>query len=120
MSTPQPDPASEQSQPERSPEPALERAEVTVRRAPKFGAFLVVGALIGFLATLIVTSLYPADPTVGFSALLGYFSLFGVTFGVVAGAIIGIVLDRRSQRRARVVEAERQRVDAAPTGGELE
>ena len=97
------------------PDPAADIANVSVRRAPKLGAFMVVGGLVGFLATLVVTSLYPADPNVGFAALLGYFSLFGVTIGVLVGAIIAVVLYRRSQRRARVVAAERQRVDAAPS-----
>jgi hypothetical protein len=100
--------------------PATDRATVTVRRAPKIPAFMVVGGLIGFLVTLVATSLFPADPLVGYAALLGYFSLYGVTAGVLLGAIIGIVLDRRSQRRARTVEAERQVVDAAPLEGELE
>lgn len=102
------------------PDPAPDVTQVSVRRAPKVGAFTVVGGLIGFLATLVVTSLYPADPNVGFAALLGYFSLFGVTIGVLLGALIAIVLDRRSQRRARIVAAEHQRVDAAPTEGTLE
>lgn len=91
-----------------------------MRRAPKIPAFMVVGGLIGFLATLIATSLYPADPLVGIGALVGYFSLYGVTAGVVLGALTGIILDRRSQRRARVVQAEREEVDAAPIEGELE
>ena len=75
---------------------------------------MVVGGLVGFLATLVVTSLFPADPLVGYAALLGYFSLYGITAGVLLGAVIGIVLDRRSRRRARTVAAERQVVDAAP------
>lgn len=110
---------------ERMTEPTTERATVQVRRAPKIPAFMVVGGLVGFLGTLVATSLFPADPQVGFAALLGYFSLYGVTAGVLVGAIIGIVLDRRSQKRVRTLEAERQVVDAAPAGsiapeGELE
>ncbi len=113
------------TEPSGSPEPTTERATVQVRRAPKIPAFMVVGGLVGFLGTLVATSLFPADPQVGFAALLGYFSLYGVTAGVLVGAIIGIVLDRRSQKRVRTLEAERQVVDAAPAGsvapeGELE
>lgn len=100
--------------------PASDRTTVTVRRAPKIPAFMVVGGLIGFLATLVATTLFPADPLVGYAALLGYFSLYGVTAGVLLGAIIGVVLDRRSQRQARTVAAERQVVDAAPVEGERE
>lgn len=108
------------TEPSGIPEPTTERATVQVRRAPKIPAFMVVGGLVGFLATLVATSLFPADPLVGFAALLGYFSLYGVTAGVLVGAVIGIVLDRRSQKRVRSVQAERQVVDAAPVEGELE
>lgn len=82
-----------------------ERSTVTIRRAPKFSVFVVVGALIGFLATLVLTALFPTDPDVGFAASLGYFSLYGVSFGVVIGAALALVLDRRASRRATEVIA---------------
>lgn len=119
VSTP-PEPTAEPPAQPTAAQPTTERATVQVRRAPKLSAFIVVGGLTGFLATLVATSLFPADPTVGFAALLGYFSIFGVTAGVLVGAIIGIVLDRRSQKSVRTVAAERQVVDAAPLEGELE
>ncbi len=97
-------------------EPTSDRMTVQVRRAPKLSAFMAVGALMGFLVVLIITPLFPVDPLVGLPALIGYFSIFGITLGVLIGALIGIVLDRRSQKRVRTVEAERQVVDAAPDG----
>ncbi|MFT4029554.1 MAG: hypothetical protein QM675_06730 [Protaetiibacter sp.] len=81
---------------------------VTIRRAPKLGVFLVVGALLGALVTLVLTSLFPADPEVGFAASYAYFLVYGIPVGVVLGAVIGLLLDRRSARRAREVDAERQ------------
>ena len=95
-------------------EPTPDRTTVQVRRAPKIPAFMTVGGLIGFLVVLVITPLFPVDPLVGLPALIGYFSIFGVTGGVLIGAIIGIALDRRSQKRVRTVEAERQTVEAAP------
>ncbi len=89
-----------------------ERTTVTIRRAPKFSVFVVVGALIGFLITLVLTSLYPADPEVGFAASLGYFLLFGVPLGGVLGAVIAIVLDFRASRRAATVIAGKLAVRA--------
>ena len=77
---------------------------------------MTVGGLLGFLVVLIVTPLFPVDPLVGLPALIGYFSIFGITVGVLIGAVVGIVLDRRSQKNVRTVEAERQVVDAAPEG----
>lgn len=100
--------------------PAPERATVQVRRAPKIPAFMVVGGLLGLFVTLIITPLFPVDPLVGLPALVGYFSLYGITAGVLLGAIVGIVLDRQSQKRARTLDAEREVVESAPLEGELE
>jgi F0F1-type ATP synthase assembly protein I len=86
-------------------------AEVRLRRAPRLPVFLLAGAIVGAIVTLIVTSLSDADPKVGFAASYGYFCLYGVPAGVVLGAVIGLVLDRRSVRRARTVTAELERVE---------
>ena len=85
-------------------EPTTDR--VTVRRAPKIPAFMFVGAVVGVLVTLILTSLFPADPAIGFGTLFAYFALYGVTAGVVLGAVVGIILDRVSARRAKTVTVE--------------
>ncbi len=85
--------------------------EATVRRAPKLGAFLFVGAALGALVTLILTSLFPADPSVGFAASYAYFLIYGIPAGLVVAGAIGLLLDRRSRRRARTVTVEHQRVD---------
>lgn len=107
-------PALQQAQPQAQPE------QVTVRRAPKIPAFIAVGAVLGFFATLIVTGLFPADENVGFATLVAYFSIYGITIGVLIGAILGVILDRRSRKRARTLQAERETVDPAPVEGELE
>lgn len=82
---------------------------VTVRRAPRIPVFIFVGAALGAIVTLILTSLYPVDPAVGFGALFGYFALYGVTAGVLLGAVVGIIIDRVSQRRAKTVTVEVER-----------
>jgi hypothetical protein len=89
------------------------RTEVSIRRAPKLSTFLAVGVLVGFLAALILTSLFPADPKVGYAATLGFFSLFGVAIGAALGAVVALVLDRRASRRARTVVAGKLDVHAA-------
>jgi hypothetical protein len=104
-----------------APEPG-ERHQLSVRRAPKISAFMVVGGFLGFVATLIATVSVPTDPTsqVGLGTLVAYFSLYGITAGVVVGAVLGIVLDRVSRKRARTMEAVHEVVDPAPIEGELE
>ncbi|WP_349899852.1 hypothetical protein [Parafrigoribacterium soli] len=87
--------------------------QVTIRRAPKIPVFLVLGALVGLLGTLIVTALQPADPAIGFAALFGYFCVYGVPFGVVIGGVIAVLFDRASTRRAKTLPAERTTVENA-------
>uniref|UniRef100_A0A942Y9J5 Potassium transporter Trk n=1 Tax=Neobacillus citreus TaxID=2833578 RepID=A0A942Y9J5_9BACI len=102
--------------------------EVTIRRAPKFGVFIVGGALLGFLATLVVVSLTmnldrgDQQETQSFGSLVGYFSLWGVTIGAAVGAVVAVVLDRVFQRRAARLTAERVEVEmpADTVEGELE
>ncbi|MBB5633226.1 uncharacterized protein YqgC (DUF456 family) [Cryobacterium mesophilum] len=82
-----------------------ERTTVTIRRAPKFSVFVVVGALVGIIAALVLASIYPADPAVGFGATFGLLSLFGIAFGGLIGAAVAILFDRRASRRATQVIA---------------
>jgi hypothetical protein len=97
--------------------------EVTVRRAPKMFAFLLMGGALGVLVSLILTSLFPFDPGTSPASTYGYFSLWGLTFGAAVGAVVAIVVDRVSLRRAKTLRAERRRVDAPEppaVEGELE
>jgi hypothetical protein len=86
-------------------------AEVSIRRAPKIPVFLVLGAVLGALATLILTALEPADPAIGFPVLFGYFCIFGVPFGAVVGGVVAVLLDRRASKHARRLTAEHFTVD---------
>ena len=92
---------------------------VTVRRAPKFGRFIILGAALGAIVTFILTNLFPVDPNVGFFALFAYFALFGITGGALIGAVVAIVLDKTMSRRATQVEAEHTIVEEGTIDGEL-
>lgn len=87
--------------------------QATVRRAPKIPAFMIVGGGLGAIATFILTALFPADPAIGFGATFGYFALFGIPAGVVLGAVLALILDRISTRRAMTVDVAVERVDEA-------
>ena len=88
----------------------MSESEVSIRRAPRIGVFLVIGALLGALVTLILTSLFEPDPNVGFAASYAYFCLYGIPAGVALGAAIALVLDAISKRRARTVTVARDEV----------
>jgi ABC-type Co2+ transport system permease subunit len=81
----------------------VSESEVTIRRAPRIGVFLAFGAMLGALVTLILTSLFEPDPKVGFLATFAYFCLYGIPAGVALGAIVALVIDLVSTRRARTV-----------------
>ena len=88
----------------------MSSSEVSIRRAPKIAVFLILGAAVGLLVTLILTSLFPSDPAVGFVASFAYFCLYGIPAGVVLGALVALVLDAIATRRARTVTAERDEI----------
>ena len=91
----------------------MSESEVSIRRAPKVGVFLVLGAALGALVTLILTSQFRADPSVGFLASYAYFCLFGIPAGVLLGGLVALVLDVVSTRRARTVTVARDEASDA-------
>ncbi|WP_394768491.1 hypothetical protein [Lacisediminihabitans sp.] len=90
-------------------------AEVRIRRAPRYPIFLILGGGLGAVVTFVLTALFPVDPAVGFGALFGYFAIYGVSAGVLVGALVAIVLDRASSRRAKSVVVEHTTVDPVPS-----
>lgn len=89
-----------------------------VRRAPRYGAFLVLGALVGVLVALILTFAYdgtssPSDLTnVVFSEgqVFGFLALILGSIGALGGGIVALVLDRTLRRRTRSVVVDHETV----------
>jgi hypothetical protein len=90
----------------RKSDPKPTETSVSIRRAPRFARFLILGGALGAIGTLITTLQFKADPDVGYPALLGYFALYGIPAGVVLGAVVALILDRISIRRAGKASAE--------------
>src|SRR5690606_6998810 len=65
----------------------------TVRRAPKWSAFIVVGMLLGLVVTIAVTTAFPADPMVGMTTTVLVVGIFGVAGGAALGAIAALIAD---------------------------
>lgn len=105
-------------------EPALTRSvesgSVRIRRAPKYGPFLIIGGGIAAIVTFILTMSFPVDPAVGVGPLFGYFSLFGIPAGVAVGALVALVFDRVSIRRARAATVEHETIEPEAYEGTLE
>ena len=108
--TDQPDPTG-QPDPE-EPQGTTDVTQVRIRRAPKIAVFIILGAGLGAVIAFVLTALFPVDPDVGFGPL------FGIPAGAVVGAVIAIVLDRVSTRRAKTITAEHTTVEPLPIEGE--
>ncbi|MEG9249350.1 hypothetical protein V6S67_14780 [Arthrobacter sp. Soc17.1.1.1] len=100
-----------QGQPQRPAEPAYR--EVTIRRAPKFVPFMLLGAFLGFLAALVVAYTGPEDPTLTRESILGFFTVAFALPGLLLAALLVLVVDRRSVKRAERARAERTYDDDA-------
>ena len=84
---------------------------VTVRRAPRYGRFITLGALVGAVVALILTFAFsgqPVDPQLepGFDKgqVFGFLLLLCATIGAMLGAVVALLIDRASAKRARSVE----------------
>ncbi|KNH15929.1 hypothetical protein ACU18_15505 [Arthrobacter sp. ZBG10] len=90
-------------------QPPAERREVTVRRAPKYVPFLILGALVGAGAAAVVAYGLPGDQSFDPGAVFGFFMVMFGAGGAILGAVLALVLDRRSVKRQ-----QRATVEAVP------
>lgn len=87
--------ATRRSRPPEEPAPQA----VTIRRAPKYGAFILLGALLGVAAAVLLTFLFPENERYSRSQVLGYLLVFGAAAGIGLGGITAWVVDRLLSRR---------------------
>ncbi|BDI24065.1 hypothetical protein [Herbiconiux sp. L3-i23] len=91
--------------------PPPERHEtVRVRRSPRIWNFVLAGVIVGAVVALILTFAFPIEGEFTAPQIFGFLFLFiGVVFGAL-GAVVALVVDRRSRRRAREIEVDRETV----------
>ena len=65
-------------------------------RPPRFGAFLLTGGLAGLLLGVFLGVFGPEDPRYETSAAAGFLGVLCAALGVLAGALVAVLLDRRS------------------------
>ncbi|MHB1235093.1 MAG: hypothetical protein ACYCZK_05405 [Microbacteriaceae bacterium] len=90
--------------------------EVLIRRAPRYPAFMGAGALLGIVATLLLTLAFPANGTVTAVQLFGYFLLYGLPAGALLGAVVALLVDRRTSGSPRTATAGKLSVQARQGG----
>ncbi|WP_066289409.1 hypothetical protein [Arthrobacter sp. B6] len=88
-------------------ETPAERREVTVRRAPKYVPFLILGGLVGVVVAALVAYGLPGDETFDRGSVFGFFMVMFGAGGALLGAVAALLLDRRSVKRQQraIVEA---------------
>lgn len=77
---------------------------VRVRRAPRFGVFLVLGGLAGVLASLIVVTAGGGAPQYTVFTSFTYFAAIFIVGGIFLGAVVALVTEWSLRRRARNVK----------------
>jgi hypothetical protein len=83
-----------------------QRRQVRVRRAPKVGVFLLIGAVLGALVAVVAVNVTPPDATVPKIQAIGFLVLLLAPIGALVVGVFALVLDRVAERRARTVEVE--------------
>ncbi len=84
-----------------------ETSTVTVRRAPRYYRFMMVGLGVGLVITVVLVLSFPTQSDYSALQVIGFVGLFIVAICVGLGALVAIALDRASRKRARTVEAQR-------------
>ena len=80
--------------------------QVTVRRSPKFLAFMLAGIIVGIVAALILTFAFPNDSEFTQTQIFGFMLLITGTLGGTLGLIFALVADRYYSRHVTQATAE--------------
>jgi hypothetical protein len=103
-----------------------QRRQVRVRRSPKIGVFLLVGAVVGALIAVVAGNVTPPDATIPAPQAIGFLVLLLAPVGAAVSGAIALLIDRSAERRSKIVDAERttpatravdQRAEVAEDGG---
>lgn len=93
--------APDRDEPPADPTPEeLERVAVpgAVRRAPRYRAFVLAGALVGLLVAAVVVLVGPAGGELGRGPVLVFVGLTLALVGGLGGALVAALLDRATRR----------------------
>lgn len=98
------------------PQETHETSLATMRRVPRYGVFMGLGAIVGIIAALVLTFTGSFEPTPGgavtYSAgqVFGFTLLYVVPIGIGLGAVVAMLLERATRRRDHVVRVDRERI----------
>ncbi|MGF3057518.1 potassium transporter Trk [Microbacterium sp. YY-01] len=93
-----------------------ETATARVRRVPRYGVLMGIGAVVGLIAAGVITLLgdYAPSPVLDVvyppSQVFGFALLWTVPVGIALGGLVGLLMERATRHSARVVRVDRERV----------
>lgn len=99
-----------------SGEHRIETAQL--RRAPRYGVFIVAGAVVGILVALILTAAFDGSQdksaytgvVYSWEQVFGFLMLVCIPVGIALGGLVALLLDRVVGRRTRDVRIDRETV----------
>lgn len=103
--------------PERDMRVSDEIVDVQVRRSPRYGRIMILGAVIGVVVAMILTFAFDgnAEPTPGGAVysdgqVFGFLTLVCGSIGVLLAGVLALVLDRIVGRTTRSVRVDHETV----------
>ena len=81
--------------------------QVTVRRSPKFLAFMIAGIILGIIAALVLTFSLPNESEFTLTQIFGFMLLITGTLGGTLGLVFALIVDRYFSRHVTQVTAEK-------------
>lgn len=89
-----------------------------MRRSPKYGVFLTLGAAVGLVIAMILTLVFDGttqqSPNTGLVysqvQVFGFLLLIFVSAGIALGGIVALILDRVYASRTRTLTVDHERI----------
>lgn len=92
--------------------------EARVRRSPRYGVFLAIGAALGILVAMILTFAFNGTAEVSASGkvysqgqVFGFLLLICIPIGLVVMGLLALILDRVVGRKTRTVTVDHESVE---------
>lgn len=87
-----------------------------LRRAPRYGVFLTLGAVLGLVVAIVLTLVFDGTEDksrytgVIYSSeqVFGFLALLCIPIGIVLAGLVALVADRASSRRTREVRIDHE------------
>ncbi|HET8926929.1 MAG TPA: potassium transporter Trk [Microbacterium sp.] len=91
----------------------------TVRRSPRYGIFLALGAALGVFVAMILTFAFNGNDRLADNGAMysdgqvfGFLALVGVAAGLLAGGGLALILDKVVGRRPKQVRVDHETVES--------